>query len=177
MGQLNKSKSLGRFFDKLKIGGTVRWQSEKKISGKPLVHIAWGPDKSNNEEFGHAKGIIAIGQIATGIVSIGFISYGIISIGLISLGIISFSCFVGLGVISFSGLAFGIIAFGGAAIGLIAIGGMAIGYVAIGGFSVGMYAAGGFAIGKFIISSAHTDPEAIEYFSKNAPFILKSLNQ
>jgi hypothetical protein len=153
---------------------SIRWESESRFMGKPIVAIAWGPSESLGEQMGHAKGIIAIGQIATGIISIGFISNGIISFGLVGIGIVSFTWFVGLGVVAFSGLAFGVVAFGGAAIGLIAFGGMAIGYVAIGGFSVGVYSVGGFAVGKYIISSAHIDPQAIEYFSQKVPWLLKS---
>ena len=58
---------------------------------RPLVAIAWGPDEANDEELGHARGFVAIGQVATGIVAIGLVSYGVVSIGLISLGILSFS--------------------------------------------------------------------------------------
>ena len=117
-----KSNKVERIFEKMNFKDSIRWQSKSRLFGNPLVSVAWGPDNSNDEKFGHAKGIIAIGQMATGIVAIGFVSYGIISIGLISLGLISFSWFVGLGLFSFSGLAFGLVAVGGAAIGFIAWG-------------------------------------------------------
>ena len=164
-----------RIFDHMKLKSSIRWQSERKLFGKPLVNIAWGPDASKGEKFGHAKGIIAIGQMASGIIAIGVLSYGIISIGMVSLGLVSFSVLVCFGFLSFSSFAIGLVAFGGAAIGIVALGGMAIGYVAIGGLSIGVYAIGGFAIGNYIISATHTDPESIEFFTKHAPWILKSL--
>jgi len=169
-----ESKLGTRIFGKMGLKNSIRYTSDKQILGKPLIDIAWGPDKSKGETFGHAKGFIAIGQMASGTIAIGLISYGILSFGLLSLGLVSFSLLLGLGVVAFSGLAFGLIAFGGAAFGLIAFGGMAAGYVAVGGFSIGKYAAGGFAIGKYIHTAAHSDPELIDFINQYAPFLTKS---
>ena len=45
----------------------VRWTSSATILEYPLVCIALGPDLASNEARGHARGIIAIGDIATGL--------------------------------------------------------------------------------------------------------------
>ena len=44
----------------------VRRQSAITIMGLPLYHIALGPDIEAGQIRGHARGIIAIGDIATG---------------------------------------------------------------------------------------------------------------
>jgi hypothetical protein len=172
-----KSKWYERVFNKMDFKSSIRYSSARHVFGKPLVDIAWGPDKSRGETYGHAKGFIAIGQMASGPIAIGIISYGILSFGLLSLGIISFSWIMGLGVVTFSGLAFGIIAFGGAAFGFIALGGMAVGYLAIGGFAIGQYALGGFAIGRYILSATHSDPEVFNFINQYAPWLIKSFEK
>jgi hypothetical protein len=172
-----KSNWYERIFNKMGLKNSIRYTSDKHLFGKPLIDIAWGPDKSKGETYGHAKGFIAIGQIASGPIAIGIFSYGILSFGLLSLGIISFSWILGLGIITFSGLAFGIIAFGGAAFGLIAFGGMAVGYLAIGGFAIGQYAAGGFAIGSYIHSAIHSDPEVFNFINQYTPWLIKSFEK
>jgi hypothetical protein len=94
----------------------VRRRSSIVIMGLPLYHLAMGPDIEAGEIRGHAKGIIAIGDIATGWLAIGGLARGIIAIG---------------------GCALGLVAFGGAAVGGLAIGGGALGIVALGGGAVG----------------------------------------
>jgi hypothetical protein len=68
-------------------GSVFHYKSKRTWRGLPLVHvnIGWGAKK--------AKGVLAIGNIATGILSIGLISRGILAIGLLSLGIIGIGCF------------------------------------------------------------------------------------
>ncbi len=112
--------------------------SKTKIKDIPLVHI--------NLALGHgirkAKGIIAIGDVASGIIAIGGIALGIITLGGASLGLLSLG-----------GLALGLmLAMGGLAIGSIAFGGIAIGLFAIGGISLGLYSIGGIAIAKNVAS-------------------------
>jgi hypothetical protein len=172
-----KSKWYERVFKKMDFKSSIRYSSTRHVFGKPLVDIAWGPDKDKGETFGHAKGFIAIGQMASGTIAIGIFSYGVLSFGLVSLGIISFSWILGLGVVAFSGLAFGLIAFGGAAFGFIALGGMAVGYFAIGGIAIGQYAAGGFAIGRYILTATHSDPEVFNFMNQYAPWLMKSFDK
>jgi transcriptional regulator with XRE-family HTH domain len=109
------------------------YKSSKTIAGLPLVHINTG------RGLRHARGIIAIGNIATGIISIGAVSAGIISIGALSFGLAALGAFT-----------FGIIALGAVSTGVIAAGGIAVGYFAAGGVARGIYAIGGVAIARDI---------------------------
>ena len=105
------------------------YKSKRTLFGLPLVHIhlGWGLCR--------AKGILAIGNLATGLLSLGALSAGLFSLGGLSLGLLAIG-----------GLALGGVALGGAAIGLLAIGGLAVGGVSLGGLSIGVYAVGGAAL-------------------------------
>ncbi len=89
------------------------YKSEKAIFGIPLIHINTG----GTSNIKRAKGIIAIGDIATGVVAIGGISIGVVSIG---------------------GVGIGLIAIGGISLGLVSIGAIALGVVAIGAITFGL---------------------------------------
>ncbi|MDE6408188.1 MAG: helix-turn-helix domain-containing protein [Anaeroplasmataceae bacterium] len=108
--------------------------SQRKVFSLPLVHIHFGPGLYR------AKGIIAIGNIATGFISVGLVSCGLISLGVIALGLISWACF-SLGLL---------LGFGAFSIGSLAFGGIAIGFFSFGGVSMGLYSFGGCAIAKNI---------------------------
>lgn len=108
----------------------VRKRSSITIMGLPLYHIAMGPDIEAGQMRGHAKGIIAIGDIATGWLAIGGLARGVIAIG---------------------GCALGVVALGGAAVGGLAIGGGALGIVALGGGAIGYLACGGWAFGAHVL--------------------------
>ena len=88
-----------------------RYRSKATLFGLPVIDVALGP--KGNEPRGRARGIIAIGDIATGGLAIGGLARGVVAIG---------------------GAAFGAFAVGGMAVGLVA---------ATGGFAVGGLAAGG----------------------------------
>ncbi|MCB5941987.1 transcriptional regulator [bacterium 210820-DFI.6.52] len=105
------------------------YKSKQTLFGLPLVHIhlGWGLCR--------AKGILAIGNLATGLFSLGALSAGLFSLGGLSLGLLALG-----------GLALGGLALGGVAIGLLAIGGLAVGVVSLGGLSIGVYAVGGAAL-------------------------------
>ena len=114
-----------------------RWRSAATLFGWPVIDVALGP--KDGQMRGHAKGIIAIGDIATGGVALGGVARGVVAIGGISLG-----------VFAFGGLAVGIIAAtAGVAVGGMAAGGGAIGYLANGGGSIGVMAQGGGALGLY----------------------------
>jgi hypothetical protein len=138
----------------------IRKRSAGTLCGLPLLDIAMGPDPEKGEMRGHARGIIAIGDIATGGIALGGVAAGIIAFG-----------GLGVGIVSFGGLAFGLLAIGGLAVGGIAAGGGAIGCVAIGGGAVGYYAFGGAAFGKHVISAMQRSPEAVEFFKHWFPFL------
>jgi hypothetical protein len=137
----------------------IRKRSNRYFWGLPLYDIAMGPDPETGEMRGHAKGIIAIGDIATGVLALGGIARGVIAFGGLAAGLL-----LGIG-----GLSIGLLAFGGLAIGGIALGGGAIGGIAIGGGAFGYYAAGGGALGKHVISGMAQDPEAVRFFSDWLP--------
>lgn len=113
------------------------YKSERTLFGLPLVHV----------NFGHgnhwARGIIAVGDIATGVVAVGGITFGLFTLGGISFGLL-----LALGAISI-----GAVSIGGIAVGLLALGGLAMGWLAIGGMSLGVYAAGGMAVGEIAVGS------------------------
>ncbi len=132
---------------------SIRRTSEREFLGLPWLAIAVGPDAARGERRGHARGVIAIGDVATGIIAIGGVARGVIALG-----------GVAIGVLALGGLAIGALAFGGGAIGGVAIGGGAAGIVAIGGAAVGHYATGGAAFGTYTISPLGRDAEAVEFF-------------
>ena len=119
--------------------------SKTRIGGLPLVHVNFG--------LGHyrAKGIFAIGNVATGLIAIGFVSVGLIGWGLLSLGLFAF-CAIALGLLFGAGaVATGVLAFGGVAIGVMCFGGVTVGYIAVGGCAVGHVALGGYAQGFYAV--------------------------
>ena len=138
----------------------VRKRSAETLFGLPLYDIAFGPDPEKGEMRGHARGIIAIGDIATGWLAIGCVARRIVALGGLALGAISIGgCSIGL-----------LLSLGGLAIGGLAVGGAAVGYVAVGGAAVGYYACGGDAWGKHVIDATQRSPEAIQFF-KSIPWL------
>jgi len=121
------------------------YRSKREIKGIPFVHINVGAG------FYKAKGIIAIGNIATGVVAIGVIAKGIIAIGTFAIGIFALGAFA-LGLAAVAGVALGGIAVGGVAIGYLAIGGVALGFYALGGYAMAInIGVGGYASGKIAV--------------------------
>ena len=133
----------------------IRWASAATFLDYPLVSIAIGPDPTKNESRGHARGIIAIGDMATGLIALGGLARGAVAFGGLAMG-----------GVAFGGGGVGILTFAGLAVGYLAIGGLAIGYAAIGGRAIGYCAAGGATLGKFVIAPLHRDPQAVEFFSR-----------
>ena len=129
----------------------VRNCSSVVLFGLPLYDVALGPDPETGQVRGHAKGIFAIGDIATGIFAFGGLARGIVAVGGLALGVFS------IGGVSLAFLA----ALGGLAMGPIAVGGAAVGLVAVGGGALGYYACGGAAFGKYVLSAVEQDPEAV----------------
>jgi len=136
-------------------GRVVRYRSAAQFGGLPLIAVATGPDPAKGETRGHARGIVAIGDIATGIVAVGGLARGLAAFGGVALGVVAF------GGASIGALA----AVGGLAIGSIAFGGGAIGWTAVGGGAVGIYACGGSAFGEHVIDAKRRDPEATVHFA------------
>jgi hypothetical protein len=127
---------------------TVRYVTSTKLLGWPLFSIALGPDDAKDEGRGYARGIIAIGDVATGFIAIGGIAGGAISVGGISLGALSV---------------------GGVSLGGAVLGGVAIGGIAFGGVAVGHYAKGGAVVGTYADGPRRHDPEAVRLFNSLIP--------
>ena len=144
----------------------IRKRSDRYFWGLPLYGIALGPDPEKGEMRGHARGIIAIGDMATGVLALGGVARGLVAVGGLALGL----------VLGFGGLSTGLLAFGGLAVGGIAIGGGAIGGIAIGGGALGYYAVGGGAFGEHVISGMVQDPEAVRFFSEWLPGLRELLS-
>ena len=137
----------------------IRRRSHIYVYGIPLYDIAFGPSLATGEPRGHAKGIFALGDIATGVLAVGGVARGIIAIGGVAIGIFSLG-----------GMAIGLaMAVGGAVLGSVVFGGLACGLVAIGGCAVGYYALGGVALGVHTVASWAQDPQAIQFFNDWLP--------
>src|SRR5436190_8544302 len=137
----------------------IRRESTRKFCGLPLWAIAIGPDWGRGEMRGHARGIFALGDMATGWFAFGGLARGFFAFGGLAIGLFAFG-----------GAAIGIaLAIGGAAIGGLAIGGGAVGGVAIGGGACGYYAFGGGAVGVHTVSRLHQDPAARDFFRQSVP--------
>ena len=120
----------------------MRYTSEARLLGLPILEVCVGPDVAGTGAGGSAgiaRAWIAIGDVAFGVLAaIGGLSMGCISIGGASMGVLAFGGFA-LGGLSLGGGAMGaVLAVGGAAFSL---------YAAIGGLGVsGLYAIGGQAM-------------------------------
>ena len=130
------------------------YRSRCTLFGLPLVHIHLGYG------FCRARGIVAIGNIATGVISVGCVSAGAVSIGGVALGALALGG-LAAGLFAFGGLALGVLlAVGGGALSLgVSLGGAAVGrFVAQGGLAVGRYAAGDAAFGSVLAigNSSHS---------------------
>ncbi len=151
----------------LQRGGAVvlgkRYRSPYVIFGLPLIDVAYGP--LGDQKVGHAKGIIAFGDIATGWLALGGFARGIIAIGGFATGGLTLGG-MSVGMISVGGWAIGLLlAIGGGAVGGFANGGGAAGYIAQGGGAMGYYARGGGVWAKYAIAPMRRDPAAVEMFA------------
>lgn len=132
----------------------IRRRAAWTLFGLPAWDIALGPDLARGEFRGHARGFVAIGDLATGVVALGGLARGLVAFGGLAVG-----------AFSLGGLSVGLLAaLGGLAVGGTAIGGGAVGGVAIGGGAAGYYACGGGAVGTHVIDARGADPEAERYF-------------
>jgi hypothetical protein len=132
----------------------TRRRAALEIGGLPLYDIAVGPDLAKGEIRGHAKGILAFGDIATGVIAFGGLARGLVAVGGLAVGLFTFG-----------GLSVGVVAaVGGLAIGGFALGGAALGGVAVGGGAAGYYACGGAAGGEHVVSATRRDAEAERFF-------------
>ncbi len=121
------------------------YKSRRTLFGLPLVHIHLGRGLQR------AKGIIAIGNVATGVVALGVFAAGLVSAGCLTLGVLTLGC-----------VALGLVGLGCIAIGLLAIGGMALGVLSIGALVAGVWSIGGVAhAAQIAIGAVASGPLAI----------------
>lgn len=124
---------------------SIRYTSRLCFFGWPLVAVAQGPDLSHGETRGHARGIVAFGDVASGIIAIGGVARGLIAVG---------------------GVAVGLVTVAGVGFGALVIAGVALGQTAFGGVAIGQYAKGGVAIGMHVVSPKRVDDSAAEWFGR-----------
>ncbi len=123
------------------------YRSKREFHGLPLVHI-----NVCDRGLCRAKGIIAIGNIATGVVAIGAVAAGVVSIGAVTVGLLALGA-----------MAVGILALGAIGLGLFAFGGLVLGYLSMGGCAIGTYAVGGSAVASRVaVGEAIRAPIAIQ---------------
>ena len=147
-----------------------RYRSKATLFGLPVIHIAFGP--KDGELRGRAKGIIAIGDIATGFIALGGLARGLVAVGGFAFGGFAIGGMaIGL-FTAIAGMAVGGMALGGMAVGILATGGGAVGFMAQGGGAYGYYARGGEAGGAHVIAMQRrrSDPEATRMFERFAWF-------
>jgi len=85
VAQLEKQVSALKGGGPLPLRG-IRKRASWGLGDIPFYDIALGPDLERGEARGHAKGIIAIGDVATGVVAFGGVSRGLIAFGGVSVG-------------------------------------------------------------------------------------------
>ena len=108
------------------------YKSKRTLFGLPLIHINCGYGLR------WARGILAVGNVATGVFAFGGVSAGLFSLGGVALGLL----------LALGGVALGVIAIGAVAAGLLAWGGVVLGWLSVGGVAKGVYAMGGVAAGS-----------------------------
>jgi hypothetical protein len=108
----------------------IEYRSEQRWGDLPVVHVAVGGRQADGRyRPGRARGVIALGDVATGLVAVGGVAIGLFSVG---------------------GVAVGLVALGGVAIGLVAVGAVAIGLFAAGAVAIGLTAMGAVTFGLLL---------------------------
>jgi hypothetical protein len=110
----------------------IQYRSEQAWGDLPVVHVSVGGRQADGRyRPGRARGIIALGDVATGLVAVGGVAIGLFSVG-----------GVGIGLVALGGVAIGLVAVGAVSIGLVAIGAVAMGLTAVGAVTAGLVGPG-----------------------------------
>ena len=126
-------------------GWSYEYTSRRTLWGLPLVHVNLG------RGFRRAKGILAIGNVATGVLAVGGVALGPFSVGCVSIGLLALGA-----------ACLGLIAAGAAAVGVLALGALSMGVLALGAVAKGMFAVGTVAVGSQVaIGTVASAPLAI----------------
>jgi hypothetical protein len=109
----------------------MEYRSEQVWGDLPVVHVSVGGRQADGRyRLGRARGIIALGDVATGLVAVGGVAIGLFSVGGVAIGLVALG-----------GLAVGFVAVGGVAVGLLAVGAVAMGLTAVGAVTAGFIGA------------------------------------
>jgi hypothetical protein len=104
------------------------YRSEQVWGTLPVVHVAVGGRQADGRyRLGRARGIIALGDVATGLVAVGGVAIGLFSVGGVAVGLVAVGA-----------VAIGFVAVGAVAVGLFAAGAVAIGLTAMGAVTAGL---------------------------------------
>lgn len=147
------------------------YKSKKTIRGVPLVHVNFGLGLYR------AKGIFAIGNIATGVFALGFIAAGIIDVGLLAVGLLAFGT-IAVGMVSMGTLAVGCIAFGAFTFGIFCGGALNFGQFCFGALSFGKQVAiGDEAHGKIALGFSRAAGELYQEVNKEGNFDYQTIER
>jgi hypothetical protein len=107
----------------------IEYRSEQVWGNLPVVHVSVGGRQADGRyRLGRARGVIALGDIATGLVAIGGVAIGLFSVGGVTVGLVALGA-VALGSVAVGAVAVGLVAAGAVAIGLTATGAVTTGLV------------------------------------------------
>ncbi len=126
-------------------GWSYEYTSRRTLWGLPLVHVNLG------RGFRRAKGIIAVGNLATGVLAVGAVALGPFAVGCVSVGLLALGA-----------ACLGLVAAGAVAVGVLALGALSLGVLALGAVAKGVYAVGTVALGSQVaIGTVASGPLAI----------------
>lgn len=147
------------------------YKSKRTVRGIPLVHVNLGLGLCR------AKGIFAIGNLASGVFALGFLSAGIISVGLLSAGLLAFGT-IAAGLVSVGTLAVGCIAFGAFTVGIFCVGALNFGQFCFGALSYGkQVAVGDEAHGKIALGFSRAAGELYQEVNKEGSFDYRTVEK
>jgi hypothetical protein len=134
----------------------AEYRSHTMVFGLPLVHFTRGKCPETGKRI-LAKGFIAVGRMATGVIAIGQVSAGIIAFGQAGLGLLICLAQASMGFVAIGQLALSA-CFGA--------GQLATGATAIGQLAVGKYVLAQMGFGRYLWTSGHSDPIAVQHFQQ-----------
>lgn len=149
------------------------YKSARSLFGLPLVHVnlafgCWRPGLY--EKAPRAKGVLAVGNIASGVLAVGLLARGMLSLGGVSAGVLSLGC-ASVGLLCIGALAAGGVAVGALALGIVAVGAVAIGMFSLGAASLASHLAiGAAAAGRIAIGEMASGAETVTLVSEHNPF-------
>ncbi len=108
----------------------MEYRSEQMWGSLPVVHVSVGGRQVDGRyRLGRARGVLAVGDVATGLVAIGGVAIGLVSVGGVAVGLVALGA-VAIGLVAVGAVAIGLFVAGAVAIGLTAMGAVTIGVVA-----------------------------------------------